>query len=85
MAVEITVRRGPWSVSWMGGRLADVHHDDCPHAVECIQIGEYDFSLPAHELEATRIGICETHVGEALDEWLAEQGDCYYDNVVRWP
>jgi transposase len=80
--VTITATYGPWRAEWEGGRLADVYHLESDSAIHCIQVGEYDFSLPAHELEATRAHIAEEHVLEALQEWADEDGETYAREAV---
>lgn len=71
---KIVVRQGPWRAVWEGGRLADVFHASKPDALDCVQVGEYDFSLNHDALEASRAGIGRQDVRAALREWVTESG-----------
>ena len=70
-----TISIGPWRFEWTPGcRLADVHHEAKDHALDCIQVGEYDWQ--AGKALGTR-----EDFEEACREWLDEYGEDYTNEL----
>jgi hypothetical protein len=72
MADQITYRTGPWRFVWHGGRLADVYHAESDTALDCTQVGEYDWQTDKVLVPFTR-----TSLKEAADEWVRESSADY--------
>lgn len=69
---HITVHNGPWHATWNGGRLADVYHAESDTALDCFQVGEYDWQ------KGKLVGeISEDDLRQHLAEWIEEQGETF--------
>lgn len=73
----ITVTNGPWRAEWYGGRLADVYHEHKSHALDCVEVGPYDFALTRDELENLRENLGRDDIQDSLDSWVEESGKDY--------
>lgn len=66
-----TVTRGPWVFKWeAGSRLADVYHVSKPDALDCVQVGDYNWER----------GFSTGTVADlrhAASEWVKESGPDY--------
>jgi hypothetical protein len=78
--MRIRTKIGQWICLWEGGRLADVSHVSNPSsAVDCFQVGDYDFVHGRLTETITR-----DKLRLRFKEWIAEDGECFYENVVRY-
>ena len=70
----------PWRAEWRGGRLADVYHAQAEDAaVDCVQVGAYDWQRGRLVAEPTPASL------EArLREWVAEQGETIEREVLPY-
>lgn len=68
----LVVTRGPWKFVWSGGRLADVFHLEVDHAIDCVQVGHYDWKTGTSTAEFNQVAL-----GMAADEWVQECSDDY--------
>lgn len=82
--MSITVRNGSWKAVWEGGRLADIFHGSSAQALDCVEVGEYDFALNRDALEESRADLGRDDVQAALDEWVSESGDDYAENMLPY-
>lgn len=69
---QLSVMRGPWTIVWRGGRLADVFHAEVPGALACVQVGDYDYHFGRLEVLPTMDDLRDT-----LDEWIKSDGPSY--------
>jgi hypothetical protein len=77
---EITVREGPWRFEWHGGRLMDVYHQSKPtKALECVQVGPFDFSTYTHLAPVT-----EESIRARAQEWIADYADDFLTNALPY-
>jgi hypothetical protein len=67
---QITVSINQWSLTWSGGRLADVRHAESDTALDCVQVGAYDWQ---HGQLVDQVS--EDTLLSTLSEWIAESGD----------
>lgn len=76
-----TATLGPWTATWHGSRLADVHHVDCDGAISCFEVDGWSWSAGTNAWsEPERQGLLERE----LAEWVREDGDTYLENEVRY-
>lgn len=76
----ITVEVTPWTLTWKGGRLGDVQHLEYPgQAVDSIQVGAWDHAYD-RLVRTPDAGALQLVLGE----WIADHGQEYMDNVVRY-
>jgi hypothetical protein len=68
----ITVEQFPWSAQWSGGRLMDIRHAEGTSALDCVQVGDYDWQKGQLAEEIT-----EAKLRERLAEWVEEQGGTF--------
>lgn len=66
----LTTTRGPWRFVWHGGRLCDVFHAESEAAIDCVQVGDYDFR------EGKLLVPFEQATLETVaDKWVRESGN----------
>ena len=68
----MTVEIFPWRAEWSGGRLADVFHAESDSALDCMQVGAYDWQ--AGRLVET---VTVESLRARLAEWIEESGADY--------
>ena len=66
----LTITRGPWTFVWHGGRLMDVYHADSDTALDCKQVGAYDW-----ETGTLLVPFEQTTLELAADDWLTDKCD----------
>jgi hypothetical protein len=69
---QITVSIAPWKLVYSGGRLADVFHAESDTALDCVQVGAFDWQKGELLSQPTRASLKRT-----LSEWIAESGEDY--------
>ena len=67
---KLTTRRGPWTFVWHGSRLMDVYHATSSEALDCHQVGAYDFKTGTLLVPFDR-----STLKAAADKWLADGCD----------
>lgn len=71
MSGPIIMEIGVWRFVWGGGRLADVYHLESYTALDCIQVGNYDFSTDKHTHAGTR------SLEAAAKRWVKDDSDVF--------
>jgi hypothetical protein len=80
MTESITVEAFPWRATWRGGRLMDIMHAESgDSAVECVQVGAYDWQRGRLLREPSAADLLDR-----LREWAAESGEDYARNAVPY-
>jgi hypothetical protein len=75
MSGELRARCGAWTAVWSGGRLADVHHDECDGAIDCFQVAGYDW-------QSDRSTGTQADLDAGLRAWAEADGETYYREEV---
>ena len=75
--MAITVKNGAYSLTYDGGRLADIMLDG--EAVDAIQVADYDWEKGSVTSEPTK-----ADVQKALDEWVSESAADYERANPHW-
>jgi hypothetical protein len=73
---KMTATEGPWTISYGGGRLADIYHAESETAQDAIQVAEYDWQKGevTEEIEAH-------HLHDALVRWIEDYSGDYLRNL----
>ena len=71
----LTITRGPWTFVWHGGRLMDVYHADSDTALDCKQVGAYDW-----ETGKLLVPFTVATLEAAADEWFTNE--CEFRNIT---
>lgn len=62
---------GPWRFCWVeGARLADVFHLEASGAIDCFEVGFYDWEAPIGRSRAT-----VADFRRSAAEWVRDHGD----------
>lgn len=75
----LEARHGPWRAVWNGGRLADIHHDEGNGALDCMQVGNYDWQRGQLSQPPT-----PESLRQRLQQWAEESGDDYTRNALPY-
>ena len=68
---------GPWTISYGGGRLADIFHAESETAQDAIQVAQYDWEAGEVVEELT-----QDHLHDALVRWADDYGPEYVRNQL---
>lgn len=75
-AMTMRATHGPWTITYSGGRTADIYHAEYDRPVDAIQVVQYDWEAGEVEEELT-----QDHLEDALVRWAEDYGPDYQRNL----